>query len=95
MLHIVCINKDGGNHQDPHEGISRFGWVNDQTNARGNFSRTEMISFLEGNGLAYVRDHFGRTAMLVVRTRLGRKYVKTIADGRETDNLLALNECPL
>ncbi len=95
MVQILCINKEHGNHFDPHEGISRFGWVNDQTGQRGFSTRPEMVLFLEQGGRAYVRDRFGGAAMLIVRVRLGRKYVKTIADGRETDNLLFLNECPL
>lgn len=94
MIQIFCINKEGGHHYDPHEGISRFGWVNDQTSERGFSTRIEMVSYLERGGKAYVRDRFGGTAMLVVRVRLGRKYVKTVANGRETDNLLFLNECP-
>jgi hypothetical protein len=94
MVRIHCINKERGNHYDPHEGITRFGWI-DQTDKRGAFTREQMIAYLERGGKAYVRDRYGDTAMLVVRDRLGRKYVKTVADGRETDNLLFLSECPL
>jgi hypothetical protein len=94
MIRITCINKDHGNHQDPHEAITRFGWISID-NKRGFSNLAEMVSFLENNGQAFVRDRFGRTAMLIVRSRLGRKYVKTIADGRETDNLLALSECSM
>ena len=95
MVRITCINKEEGDHYDPHEGITRFGWVNEDTHATGNNSREEMIAFLERDrGQAFVRDALGRIAWLVVRvSRYGNKYLKTLADGRDTDNLLFLSEC--
>lgn len=96
MVQITCINKDGGNHYDPYEAILDFGWVDDQTGKTGIASRAEMIDFLEKGHRAYTKDRFNRIAWLIVSvSRFGNKYVKTVADGRETNNLLALAECSL
>jgi len=93
-IRITCINKDGGNHYDPHEAIMRLGWIDESNNQTGKSTLVEMISFLEKGGQAYVRGASGTIASLVVRTsRFGNKYVKTIANGKETDNLLYLLEC--
>lgn len=93
-VRITCIRKDGGDHYDPHEAIQELGWMNESTGAWGISTLAQMVAFLEGNGAAYVKDAFGRMAYLVVRiSRYRNKYVKTIADNRETDNLLYLSEC--
>ena len=34
------------------------------------------------------------TVDVIIATRLGRKYLKTVRDGQTPDNLLALPECP-
>lgn len=91
---ITCINKDNGDHYDPHEAITHLGWIVESTNETGKNTRAEMVKFVEGGGKAYTKDYLGNVAYLVVRTsRSGNKYVKTVADGKETDNLLYLVEC--
>jgi hypothetical protein len=93
-VRITCITKDYGNHYDRHEAIQYLTWVNEQTRASGRSTRLEIVQFLERRGVAYTKDAFGNVAYLVVRVSpYGNKYVKTIADGKETDNLLALPEC--
>ncbi len=94
MVRITCINKDGGNHQNPYLGITNFGWINPQTNASGNSTRQEMVDFLNKNPKsAYVQDSNGHLVYCEVRDRYGNPYVATVADGRETNNLLSLMEC--
>jgi hypothetical protein len=94
-VRINCINKDNGNHYDPHEAITDLGWIDESSGERGKTSRLTMVKFIEiDRGQAYVTDAYGNKAYLVVReSPWGNKYVKTIADGRETNNLLALSEC--
>lgn len=94
-VRIICINKEAGNHYDPHEAITYFGWVNEQTRATGKTSRMGMVNFIEKQGgRAYVRTSPTSVAYLLVRTSItGNKYVKAIADGAETDELLYLPEC--
>lgn len=92
-LRIHCINKDNGDHEDPHLAISYLGWVDQSDYSRGKWSRLTMVEFIEKGGRAYVEVN-GKTAYLVVRTsKYGNKYVKTVADGVETNNLLYLPEC--
>ncbi len=94
-VRITCIAKDQGNHQNPHEGITNYGWVNEQTRASGNSTRVQMIDFLERQGgAAYVKDQYGNIAYVGVFTSgWGTKYIRTYADGKWTDNLLSLQEC--
>ena len=94
-VRVTCIRKDGGNHQNPHEEITDFGWANEQTRATGRSTRAQMIEFLERqNGSAFVKDRSGNVAFIgVVITSWGTKYLRTYADGKWTDNLLSLPEC--
>ena len=94
-VRIRCIKKDHGNHDNPHEGITDFGWVNEQTRATGQSTREGMVQFLEKQGgKAYVKDIFGNIAYIgIVTSGWGTKYLRTYADGKWTDNLLSLPEC--
>ncbi len=59
-VRVTCITKDGGNHFNPHEAISSFGWVNEETGAKGTSTRAQMIEFIEAQkGKAYVKDALG------------------------------------
>ena len=95
MVRITCIKKDGGNHQNPHEGITDFGWINEETRARGQSTREQMVYFLEiQNGKAYVKDSLGNVAYIRVWVAAsGVKYLRTYADSKWSDNLLSLPEC--
>ncbi len=91
---ITCINKDNGDHFDPHEAITHLGWINENTQETNKSTLRQMVDFLEQGNSAYVRDVWGNIAYLVVRiSRFGNKFVKTVADGKETNNLLQLIEC--
>jgi len=94
-VRITCIKKDNGNHNNPHEGITDFGWINEETRATGQNTLLQMVHFFEKqNGKAYVKDNFGNIAYVgIVTTNLGNKYLRTYSDGKWTDNLLALDEC--
>lgn len=92
-IRVNCINKAGGDHEDPHVAISTLGWIEDGTGKTGKNSRLEMYSWVKDGGRAYVQDSLG-VAYLVARiSRAGNPYVQTEADGRPTDNLLQLPEC--
>lgn len=94
-VRITCINKDNGNHGNPHEGITNYGWRVEATGEMGNSTRAEMVDFLEvKKGKAYVKDARGNVAWVDVWVSAhGNKYLRTYADGKWTDNLLALPEC--
>ncbi len=93
-VRIIGIRKDNGNHYNPHEGITDYQWINEQTRATGISSRAEMIHFFEvDRGQAYVKDQFGNVAWVGVQTSAwGTKYLRTYADSKWTNNLLSLPE---
>ena len=92
-VRIICINKSGGYHENPHEAISNFGWVNEQTNARGNTDLAGIVKFLDvDKGQAYVVSGQSK-AYCYTRQGKYRKFVQTYADNTPTDNLLSLPEC--
>lgn len=93
-IKITCINKDNGNHENPNVAITNLGWVNEADGTSGKNTRIEIYDWIKGGGHAYVKDAYGNKASLITaETALGTKYVKTIADGTKTDNLLTLPEC--
>lgn len=93
-VRIICINKDSGNHYDPHEAITHLGWINENDNSRGRLTRQEMVKFIDGGGQAYVKDAYGNVAYLITVTSIsGLRYVKTEPDSTTSNNLLELREC--
>ncbi|OGZ64539.1 MAG: hypothetical protein A3A98_03195 [Candidatus Staskawiczbacteria bacterium RIFCSPLOWO2_01_FULL_40_39] len=93
-VRITCIKKDNGHHFNPHEAIESLRWWNESDGDRGICTRLEMVKFLEGKGVAYVKDVYGNKAYLFVRESAnGNKFVQTHADGKITNNLLQLPEC--
>jgi hypothetical protein len=95
-IRITCISKDGGNHENPHAAITALGWINEETGKRGTSTRLQMYDWIKfKSGKAYVRDVVGNSAQVgTAETARGTKYVRTYRDGKWTDNLLALPECP-
>ena len=93
-IRITCINKDHGNHANPHEAITTLGWINQQTGQTGLSSRLDIYNWIEKGGEAIVHDRYNNTVKVgTAVTASGTKYVRTHADGKWTDNLLSLPEC--
>ena len=94
-VRITCINKAGGDHENPHVAIASLGWINEETNESATSTRLEMYDWIkEKNGIAYVRDAAGNQIRVgTAVTQYGTKYVRTYRDKVWTDNLLALPEC--
>ncbi|HED05340.1 MAG TPA: DUF3892 domain-containing protein [Ignavibacteria bacterium] len=93
---ITCISKDSGNHENPYTAISNLGWVNESTGKKGNSTRLEMYDFVENKGGdAYVKDPYDGSKVYLVGavSSKGTKYVKTVPNDTEADNLLKLPEC--
>lgn len=82
----ICLS--GGT---THQHITRLWWVNPSTNETGDNSRAELVAWVEKGGKSYVEDRYGnRVDVGVVTPQVGEKYLRTHADGKWTDNLLAL-----
>jgi len=87
---IMCINKSP--RLDPHMRIANVGGVHD--GKRWKISEDDAIAGIEQGKWAFFVSAGGHSVWVIVATHLGRKYLKTQADGLQPDNLLSLPECP-
>jgi len=93
-VRIRCINKAHGHHENPHEAISHYGWINESNNESGKSERQCMVDWVKQGNKAYVKDNLGNVAYCQVRrSSRGTEFLQTYADGKPTDNLLSLPEC--
>jgi hypothetical protein len=75
-----------------HEHITHLWWTDPGSGQTGNNSRAQVVTWIEEeHGKAYIEDRMKVRADVGVITPVrGQKYLRTYADGRWTDNLLAL-----
>lgn len=93
-VRIKAIEKDNGNHNNPHEAIQAYCWLNEVNNNSGKSDRPEMVSWIEKGNAAYVKDYHGNKVFCYVRESVhGTKFLQTKANDTYTDNLLSLPEC--
>ncbi len=90
-LQITCIRKR--DRQSPHERIQQVGGKNEK-GSPWCYSEDDAIKAITEGRYAFWTRGGGKTVDVVVATHLGRRYLKTTADGIVPDNLLALPECP-
>lgn len=83
MVYITSIHLEGG---ERHEHIAIVRWKNEQDS--GQNTRSEMVKWIKEGGKAYVSD--GRNTVMVLVVEATPPYIRTYADGKWTDNLLAL-----
>lgn len=86
-VQVTCINKQP--RQDPHEGITHLGGVN------WRWTRQQVIESIEARTNTFYTLVSGNRADIGVVHGPNGKYVRTYADGKWNDNLLALPECSL
>ncbi len=87
-IRITAIRLAGGTS---HEHITRLWWTNPATGTSGDNSRAEIVQWIEAGNEAYVQDSYGsRAEVRVVKPAYGEKYLRTMANGKWTDNLLSL-----
>jgi hypothetical protein len=88
---IKCINKS--DHMNPHESITAIGGVNADGSV-WKLSQEQAISGIEqGKWSFFVENQNRAVEVIVAVSRLGNKYLKTSADGEQSNNLLSLYEC--
>jgi hypothetical protein len=92
-VRIQCINKT--DRYNAHERIRSVGGVN-PNGTRWKMSQPDAIRDIENGTYAlYVEQPLGdRVAVIVATSAAGNKYLKTVADGDQPNNLLSLPECP-
>ena len=84
-VQVRCINKQPRN--DPHEGITHLG--GDQWK----WTRQQVVTSIEAKTNTFFTYVGGKRADVGVVNGQNGKYVRTYADGKWNDNLLALPEC--
>ena len=85
-VRVMCVNKLPGD--DPYEGITHLG-------GKGwKWSREEMVAFIEAKTHTFYTMVAGNRRDIVVVNGPNGKYLRTAADGRWSDDLLTLPECP-
>lgn len=91
-LRIRCINKDNGDHANPHEAITHYGWLENGVTQKED--RQTMVNRVKNGLIAYVENSEGKRADCNVRTSSnGTEFLQTHSDGYYNDNLLSLKEC--
>jgi hypothetical protein len=100
-IEIVGIRKDNGYHENPHEAVSHYGWV--ERDSRGAIissdvtDRMTVVGWLEGMlGVkinAYVQRHTPRAYCYVNTSARGTRFLETKRDSTNRNNLLELPEC--
>jgi hypothetical protein len=95
-IKITCITKSAGNHENPYIAISKIGWVDESnSNNKGINTREEMFEWVAKGGEAFVYNKSGtfKSKLITATSSRGTRYVKTIPDSTENDNLLKMDEC--
>jgi hypothetical protein len=88
VVMINCINKS--NRPSAHERIRGIGGGN-----RWKLSLDDAIAGIEqGKWSFYVSMNGKSVSVVIAKSADGHKYLKTLADGEQPDNLLSLPECP-
>ncbi len=90
-VEIKCVKKQPRN--DPHQRISRVGGLN-YDGQRWGLSLDDAIAGIENGLYTFWTMGGGKQANVVIAYHNMNKYLKTVADTVQPDNLLALPECP-
>ena len=91
-VRIQCTNKT--NRTSAHERIHNVGGIN-PNGTRWKMSESKAIQDIKNGTYAfYVERPLGHRVNVVIAKKDGHEYLKTVPDGEQPNNLLALPECP-
>ena len=89
---ILCVKKT--NRSNAHERISEIGGKY-ADGSRWKLTVDQAINGIEGETWSFYVKKNGHTVDVIIsKSSLGHKYLKTKNDGDQPDNLLSLSECP-
>ena len=86
-IFIAAVHMDGGTQ---HEHVSQLVWVAEDTYKSGVSPTADLVNFIENGNPVMVGDGTTKVAVGVVKPQYGSSYLRTYADKKWTDNLLAL-----
>lgn len=87
MVYFTHKRLEGGR---THEHIVRLWWRNAINGNTGQMSRQDAVDWVAAGNKAYVTDGSNTIEVQVVRPSGAKPYLRTVKDGKYTDNLLAL-----
>jgi hypothetical protein len=89
---IKCINKTPRN--DPHDRIHSVGGVNPD-GGRWKLAQPAAVAGVDSGTYSFYVSQAGYIVDVIVAvSQFGHRYLKTVPDGVQPDNLLKLPECP-
>lgn len=91
---ITCINKTPRDNR--HESINTFGGLNPNGSTWGPISLTALIAWMKNNPTSSfytLSNNLKAYVKIIPATILIREHLRTVADGKPTNNLLDLPEC--
>jgi hypothetical protein len=91
-IEITGIRKDNGNHDNPHEAIEAYAWVNHSTGKSGIVNRAGGVQWVKDGNSAYVERVRPRAYCFVNTSRSGTEFLQTRPDATDQNNLLKLPE---
>lgn len=90
---ISCIHKT--ERLNPYERIESIGGKN-HDGTRWELLQQQAITGIESGKWSFYVAVGGQIVDVIVSvSRFGNKYLKTVSDGEQPNNLLSLNECPV
>ena len=88
---VMCINKT--DRFNPHERIRTIGGLN-ADGSSWKLTQEQAIDGIEsGKWAFYVKVSGHAVDVIIAVSRYGNKYLKTVSDGEQPNNLLSLPEC--
>lgn len=93
-VRIICIKKDNDIINNPYLAISSFEWINERINVKGITDRSRIHDWIMDGNEGYIIDAEGNRRLLIPAVcPQGNKYVRTVENEADTDELLLLPEC--
>lgn len=89
-IEITGIRKDNGNHDNPHEAVEAYQWVNHQSGERGIVDRPGGVDWVKKGNKAYVERVSPRAYCFVNKSNRGTEFLQTHPDATDQNNLLKL-----
>lgn len=84
-VYITAINPSSATQ---HEHIANVRWLDSSNSTSKTMTREQAIGYLLGGNKLWVASDTGAVEVLVVDAN--PRYIRTVADNKYTDNLLAL-----